>query len=83
MSRSTRRTPIFGNSKAKSERWDKRFWHRRFRRAVKQALRHAYEIMPHFRVVSDPWLFAKDGKVWRGPGRKRGTWDRYTDYLRK
>lgn len=69
MSRSKRRTPIIGicaNART-SEKTDKKIWHRIHRRAEKQAIHHGRE-MPHFREVSNPYSFTKDGKVWIGNG---------------
>lgn len=81
MSRSFRRTPIWGmcNPKA-SEADDKKLWHgalraaeRRFLAAVRSGLG---PIEPHFRDVSDPWIMHKDGKAWRVGG---GRYDWRTD----
>ena len=66
MSRSRRKTPMTGTTCAESERYDKRIWHRRFRRAVTSAISGDKEVMPHVRDVSDPWRFAKDGKTFWG-----------------
>lgn len=77
MSRSRKRTPVWGRSSAASEKEDKRDYNRRYRHACKQLL-HAHpdrELMPHLREYSDDWGMAKDGKVWfdrtRYPERMR------------
>ena len=74
MSRSRRRTPIIGiaGSRHTSEKQDKKIWHAAFRaknRAFTKRLvndRELEEIEPHFRDVSNPWSFTKDGKQWIG-----------------
>ena len=66
MSRSRKRTPIWGRSSSTSEKEDKRDYNRRYRRMCKQFL-HVHpdcELMPHLREYSDDWGMAKDGKVW-------------------
>lgn len=63
MSRSRKKNPIRGWTCAESEKNDKKLWHRRFRRLVRQRLPLGEEL-PHFRSVSSPWLMDKDGK-WR------------------
>jgi len=57
MSRSRRRTKIFGNAVASSEKQDKRKANRALRRRVKSG---DYDAM--IKDVSDPWAFNKDGK---------------------
>ncbi len=44
-----------------TEKKDKQYWHRAYRRAVRMAIQHGAEIMPHFREHSDPWSMSKDG----------------------
>jgi coproporphyrinogen III oxidase len=70
MSRSFRRTPIIGMcaTARTSEKRDKQFWHREFRRAQKRAIHRGDEIMPHFREIADVYSFVKDGKAWIGAG---------------
>lgn len=69
MSRSYLKNPFKPVATCKSERWDKRFWHRKFRKATRTALKKiSYEDdwdMNIFdcRQVSDPWLMMKDGKM--------------------
>lgn len=70
MSRSRKRTPITGITTASSEKRDKLAAHRRERRRVRTVL-HATpsaDVLPHRRELSDPWTYAKDGKVYRGAG---------------
>jgi hypothetical protein len=68
MSRSRRKTPIFGITTARSERDDKALWHGRWRAAERMALaavlpRDADTHMTTLaRSVSDPWSMAKDGR---------------------
>jgi hypothetical protein len=66
MSRSVRKTPIFGNASYVSEAKDKKIWHSRFRHNTKQKLKtctdHEALIDVNIKEVSDPWLMAKDGK---------------------
>jgi len=53
---------------AESEKADKQAAHRRERRQIRQRLDvdATADVLPHTREVSDPWAFAKDGKVYRG-----------------
>jgi hypothetical protein len=69
MSRSKKRTPIGGITTARSEKQDKRFYNRRYRRVCKQVLQVSPEskLLPHLREYSDPWAMDKDGKVWFDP----------------
>jgi hypothetical protein len=50
----------------KSEKFDKRLWHKRLRRLEREQLDIAndidYQIMPIVHDVSDPWVMIKDGK---------------------
>lgn len=68
MSRSYKHTPIAGISLADSEAKDKALASRRWRRAVRQALRCGNEDLPAQREISDVWGFDKDGKRWFGEG---------------
>jgi hypothetical protein len=65
MSRSRKKTPIFGMTKAQSEKEDKRLANRRLRRAIANLDLTEVEVVPVIREVSDPWLMAKDGKGYR------------------
>jgi hypothetical protein len=77
MSRSRRKTPIFGFTTATSEAFDKAKWHRAFRRAENQRLTCDPETEAHhFREFYNPWSMHKDGKHWwsealRRPGGMR------------
>ena len=63
MSRSRRHTPITGITTARSEAYDKRRWHKRFR-----VLARSRDIeLTDERLVSDPWSMQKDGKKWWNP----------------
>jgi hypothetical protein len=70
MSRSRRKTPIFGicKSKRQSEKQDKRIANKTLRAAFRQALHHDPEcsIPPLLREVSNVYNFASDGRHWRG-----------------
>ena len=61
MSRSRRKHPFCGWSCAESEKKDKQFANRAFRRRVKIALA-AGRVMPKLREVSGVYWFDKDGK---------------------
>lgn len=67
MSRSRRKTPIFGHTNADSERDDKRIWHGRMRSREHQALRLAEDLDGHLTTVRDQvsstWNMDKDGKA--------------------
>ena len=65
MSRSQRKTPIFGIARG-SEALDKRLWHKRWRARVRDRLAvlppgDDFLDVPR-NAVSDPWSMAKDGK---------------------
>jgi len=67
MSRSTRKLPIAGITICRSEKDDKRKWHRALRRKANQLPTDADELdFPHRNAVSDPWWMGKDGKKWFG-----------------
>jgi hypothetical protein len=65
MSRSRKRTPVWGMSSSSSEKQDKRDYNRRYRHISKQFLHvnPEAELMPHLRDYSNPWSMSKDGKV--------------------
>jgi hypothetical protein len=54
---------------ASSEKQDKRDYNRRHRRVCRQFLHvnPECEPLPHLREYSNPWMMAKDGKVWFDP----------------
>lgn len=70
MSRSQRRTPIFGHTTARSEQDDKRLWHKRWRTRELDRLAVITPDTDHVAVprnaVSSTWSMAKDGKFWFG-----------------
>src|SRR5438105_2968377 len=68
VARSRKKAPVTGVTSAESEKADKQAAHRRERRQVRQRLTvdAETEVLPHTREVSNPWTFAKDGKVYRG-----------------
>ena len=70
MSRSRRKTPIFGYANADSEASDKRIWHSRMRHRERQALHSADDYDGHLMTVRDQvssaWNMAKDGKHFWG-----------------
>jgi len=80
MSRSHRKTPIFGHTAARSEASDKRLWHKRWRSRERDQLatiRPDGELMPiHRYAVSSTWDMSKDGKSWFGPRRQQSAAER-------
>ena len=66
MSRSRKKSPIFGNANADSEAHDKHIWHSRMRHRERQALHSADDFDGHLTTVRDDvsstWNMAKDGK---------------------
>lgn len=72
MSLSHHHTPITGNCVCRSEKSYKILYHRRYRRAVRMALRIGADPLPHFRELSNVWLFGKDGKRYIGNLRSDG-----------
>ncbi|MDR2213995.1 MAG: hypothetical protein LBE21_10280 [Pseudomonadales bacterium] len=81
MSRSRRKTPIFGHTTARSEAADKRLWHKRWRSHQRDQLAAARpddDIAPIPRhAVSSTWVMAKDGKSWFGPHRQQVIAERF------
>lgn len=69
MSRSTRKTPIFGITTAESEKEFKRKENRKFRRQVRQRLSTLEfdDELPNRKKFGDPWLGDKDGKTYYVP----------------
>lgn len=71
MSRSRRKTPIFGNSMASSEAKDKRIWHKRWRSRQRDQLAQANKETDILGInqneVSSTWDMLKDGKSWYAP----------------
>jgi hypothetical protein len=77
MSRSRRKTSKAGYTIARSDKWDKRKYNRRFRRACNQMLYEnaLCDVLPHLLEKSNVWSMAKEGKKWfdakRYPKRMR------------
>lgn len=67
MSRSRRKTPIFGHTTCRSERQDKKLWHQRWRSRERNALANASpEALASYlplleNEVSNVWAMGKDG----------------------
>ena len=75
MSRSLRKTPIFGHTTARSEAEDKRLWHKRWRANERDQLAtvgaDTDHVTFHRNAVSSTWDMAKDDKAWFDPSRQR------------
>lgn len=75
MSRSRRKTPIFGHTTARSEADDKRLWHKRWRSQERDRLAVLPANIEHLatprNAVSSTWDMAKDGKSWFGLKRQQ------------
>ena len=75
MSRSLRKTPIFGHTTARSESDDKRLWHKRWRSRERDQLASrgpdGDPLPVHRQDVSSTWDMAKDGKHWFDPRRQQ------------
>jgi hypothetical protein len=75
VSRSRRKTPIFGYTSARSEADDKRLWHKRWRAQERNQLASLVpgdDPLPvHRQTVSSTWNMSKDGKHWFGLRRQR------------
>jgi hypothetical protein len=76
MSKSTRYYPAAGRLPGRSEKHDKRFAHRRFRRHEREAIHHGREPPVSLRQISDIWNFNKDGKRWFGYHPEEEWWQR-------
>lgn len=69
MSRSHRKSPIFGHTTCRSERQDKKIWHRRWRSKERAALGGiTKDLTEHVTLlrnqVSSTWSMGKDGKCY-------------------
>lgn len=64
MSRSYKKTPIFGNTTTCSEKSDKKIAHGKFRAKLRDCLKqHRFDECPiDMNEVSNIWDFGKDGK---------------------
>ena len=63
MSRSRKKKPIAGITKAETDKPFKKDEHSRERTAVRDALRTDKEVIPHPKEFGNPWLGPKDGKI--------------------
>ena len=79
MSRSKRKTPKTGLTTAESEKKDKVFAPRKFRRAIKVKIKSNEEPPVNLNEVSDIWNFAKDTKKYYDKEDQRN----YPQALRK
>jgi len=71
MSRSVRKTKIFGITTAQTEKPDKRRWNRTFRKVCKKLIRLEKEAPVKMQGVTNIWDGAKDGKqYYRGATKK-------------
>lgn len=77
MSRSIKKTPIFGIATPVSDKPFKQSEHRRERRAARIALRLEKELQSRFEY-GNPWNTPKDGKRWWVPENKSAfmIWDK-------
>lgn len=69
MSRSRRKTPIYGITTARSEKQDKKLWHQRMRACERDRLRHSLDdpeahLTTLVLEVSNRWSMDKDGRQW-------------------
>jgi hypothetical protein len=73
MTRSRKKTPMFGISTSVSEKADKVAAHKRERRKVRTRLRVEPDAaaLPHRLEVSNVWSYAKDGKRYRKAASKK------------
>ena len=75
MSRSRRKTPIFGHTTACSEADDKRLWHKLWRKSERDQLAKVGvdtdHVTVHRNAASSTWGMAKDGKTWFDPSHQR------------
>ncbi len=62
MSRSVRKTKIFGYTTAKTEKQDKRRWNRTFRKVSKKLIRLGKDAPIKLQGVTNVWDGAKDGR---------------------
>ena len=65
MSRSFKKTPVFGNTTAASEKNDKKRWNHRFRRRSRQCIAKGQELPTKLRAISEAHSGRKDGKHYK------------------
>jgi hypothetical protein len=88
MSRSYKKTPIFGNAHGESEKESKKRWHKAFRRKVKQTIHEAnYDpelldnvVFPDENEILNVISMEKDGKHYWNPKRAS---NKIVDYFKK
>jgi len=86
MSRSRRKTPIVGHTTCRSEREDKKLWHKRWRTRERAALTGAspdilnshLPLLEH--QVSNVWSMGKDGHSYWPAKRQAATADRIANH---
>ncbi len=87
MSRSRRKTPIFGITSARSEADDKREWHKRWRSRQRDQINSLGPdddpLLVQRYAVSSAWLMSKDGKSWFAPHEQREMADAISQYKAK
>jgi len=71
MSRSVRKTKIFGITPSESEKQDKRRWNRTFRKVCRKLVRLGIEAPHKNHSVTAVWSSAKDGKLYNYNATKR------------
>lgn len=64
MSNSFKKTKFRPVAPSPSEKEDKRFANKKFRKAVTQDIRNERPVLRHLRECSDVWMFDKDGKIY-------------------
>lgn len=69
MTRSRRKTPIIGMTKASTDKPFKTAEHRRERRSVRATVKQLEEA-PSPKLFGDPWHADKDGKQWLDPSER-------------
>ena len=67
MTRSRKKTPICGHTCRESEKKDKRYANRAFRKRTHDAIASGNEPPRDIAEVSEVWTFAKDGKQYLDP----------------
>lgn len=86
MSRSRRKTPIVGHTNSRSEREDKKLWHRRWRTRERVALTSASPeaLSAHLPLlenqVSSVWSMRKDGHSYWPSKRQAASADRFANH---
>lgn len=80
MTRSLRKTPIFGMTNARSEKQDKKLWHKRMRTQERTSLASTSDLYAHIpmveRDVSNRWAMSKDGRQYFGLERQKSVAER-------